>query len=153
MPSSVDAFRYDVPFVAPAIPYPPEAYNAAVFETIHSAMRLYFNQLDNALRSISMPTLSTSQTGSYTTTGEVDREVVIMANASPATVTLRGSPKAELQVIVKRATGSDTVTIDTADALLIDGSSSITLVSDYDAVYLLYTPAAAEWSIISEMVN
>jgi len=47
---AVDNTRYDVPFRAPALPYPPQAYDQQSFEEFNKILRIYFNQLDNALR-------------------------------------------------------------------------------------------------------
>jgi hypothetical protein len=47
---AVDNTRYDVPFRAPALPYPPQVYDAKSFEAFNNILRIYFNQLDNALR-------------------------------------------------------------------------------------------------------
>lgn len=45
-----DNTRYDVPFRAPALPYPPQVYDQESFEEFNKVLRIYFNQLDNALR-------------------------------------------------------------------------------------------------------
>ena len=45
-----DNTRYNVPFRAPALPYPPKMYDAKSFEDFNKILRIYFNQLDNALR-------------------------------------------------------------------------------------------------------
>lgn len=45
-----DNVRYNVPFRAPALPYPPQVYDAQSFEEFNKILRIYFNQLDNALR-------------------------------------------------------------------------------------------------------
>jgi hypothetical protein len=39
-----------VGFRAPALPYPPVEYRPSEFEEFNKVLRLYFNQLDNALR-------------------------------------------------------------------------------------------------------
>ena len=39
-----------VGFRAPALPYPPVEYRSSEFEEFNKVLRLYFNQLDNALR-------------------------------------------------------------------------------------------------------
>ena len=41
---------YNVPFRAPALPYAPQVYNQETFEQFNNVLRIYFNQLDNALR-------------------------------------------------------------------------------------------------------
>ena len=46
-----DNTEYDIGFRAPALPYPPNEYNSAVFEQFNNVLRLYFNNIDNALRS------------------------------------------------------------------------------------------------------
>jgi hypothetical protein len=40
----------DINFKAPALPYPPDAYNAEIFRQFNNILRIYFNQIDNALR-------------------------------------------------------------------------------------------------------
>ena len=40
----------NVPFRAPALPYAPQVYNQETFEQFNNVLRIYFNQLDNALR-------------------------------------------------------------------------------------------------------
>ncbi len=51
---AVDQTRYNVPFHAPALPYPPEEYNAQEFEEFNKVLRIYFNQVDNALRNATL---------------------------------------------------------------------------------------------------
>ena len=51
---AVDNTRYDVPFRAPALPYPPQAYDQQSFEEFNKILRIYFNQLDNALRNATL---------------------------------------------------------------------------------------------------
>ena len=46
----VDLTKYEVNFRAPALPYAPEEYNQESFEQFNNVLRLYFNQLDKALR-------------------------------------------------------------------------------------------------------
>ena len=48
------ANQYTVEFRAPALPYPPNQYNAESFEQLNKILRLYFNQLDNVLRDTSL---------------------------------------------------------------------------------------------------
>ena len=45
-----DNTRYDVPFRAPALPYALQVYDQESFEQFNNVLRIYFNQLDNALR-------------------------------------------------------------------------------------------------------
>ena len=45
-----DTTKYDVPFRAPALPYAPQVYDQESFEQFNNILRIYFNQLDNALR-------------------------------------------------------------------------------------------------------
>lgn len=47
---AVDNTRYNVPFRAPALPYPPQVYDQESFKEFNKVLRIYFNQLDNALR-------------------------------------------------------------------------------------------------------
>jgi hypothetical protein len=51
---AVDRTKYDVPFRAQALPYPPKEYNAQNFEEFNKILRIYFNQVDNALRNGSL---------------------------------------------------------------------------------------------------
>lgn len=44
--------RNPVPFRAPALPYPPREYNVTAFEQFNNVLRLYFNNIDNALRGV-----------------------------------------------------------------------------------------------------
>ena len=45
--------QYIVGFKAPALPYPSEVYSAAELEEFGKILRIYFNQVDNALRDVS----------------------------------------------------------------------------------------------------
>ena len=47
---TVDKTRYGVGFITPAFPYPPEEYNQQSFIQFNNVLRLYFIQLDTALR-------------------------------------------------------------------------------------------------------
>ena len=47
---AVDTTEYNVSFKAPALPIPPAEYNQAYFNSLNNVLRLYFNQLDQALR-------------------------------------------------------------------------------------------------------
>ena len=47
---TVDNTRYGVGFITPAFPYPPEEYNQQSFIQFNNVLRLYFIQLDTALR-------------------------------------------------------------------------------------------------------
>jgi hypothetical protein len=51
---AVDQTRYNVPFRAPALPYPPKEYSAEDFEEFNKVLRIYFNQVDNALRNATL---------------------------------------------------------------------------------------------------
>jgi hypothetical protein len=51
---AVDTTDYNVTFKAPALPLPPAEYNQAYFNSTNNILRLYFNQLDQALRSDSI---------------------------------------------------------------------------------------------------
>ena len=46
--------QYTVQFKAPALPYPPVEYRATDFEEFNKILRIYFNQLDNALRNATL---------------------------------------------------------------------------------------------------
>tara|TARA_B100001059_G_scaffold66392_1_gene62895 strand:- start:432 stop:623 length:192 start_codon:yes stop_codon:yes gene_type:complete len=48
MPDNTD---YDIPFKAPALPLPPVVYEQRYFDGVNNVLRIYFNQLDQALRS------------------------------------------------------------------------------------------------------
>ena len=47
-----DTTKYNIPFVAPALPYPTEEYDQRAANETNKVLRQYFNQLDNALRNI-----------------------------------------------------------------------------------------------------
>tara|TARA_R100001369_G_scaffold27722_1_gene49909 strand:- start:729 stop:923 length:195 start_codon:yes stop_codon:yes gene_type:complete len=47
---SVDFTDYGVEFRAPLLPSPPEEYDKLAFEKFNNSLRLYFNQVDQALR-------------------------------------------------------------------------------------------------------
>jgi|TARA_R100001163_G_C5062896_1_gene200059 hypothetical protein len=47
---AIDNTNYGVGFRAPALPYPPEEYDRQQAEEFNNILRLYFNQLDTALR-------------------------------------------------------------------------------------------------------
>lgn len=49
-----------VGFRAPALPYPPQEYEAYQFEEFNKVLRLYFNQLDTALRDTALSRQSDS---------------------------------------------------------------------------------------------
>jgi len=42
--------NYDIGFRAPALPYFPDEYDRQTMEQLTNVLRLYFNQLDNAIR-------------------------------------------------------------------------------------------------------
>ena len=45
--------NYDIGFRAPALPYFPQEYDTQTMEQLTNLLRLYFSQLDNALRNAS----------------------------------------------------------------------------------------------------
>tara|TARA_R110000803_G_scaffold19006_1_gene50256 strand:+ start:3013 stop:3207 length:195 start_codon:yes stop_codon:yes gene_type:complete len=47
---AIDNSNYGVAFRAPALPYAPEEYNQQQFEQFNNVLRLYFKQLDTAIR-------------------------------------------------------------------------------------------------------
>ena len=47
---AVDTTNYGVAFRAPALPYAPVEYDQQHFEQLSNVMRLYFSQLDTAIR-------------------------------------------------------------------------------------------------------
>mgnify|MGYP006407035123 FL=1 len=47
---AADNTRYGVLFRAPALPYPPIEYSQEDFEQFNNVLRLYFKQLDTAVR-------------------------------------------------------------------------------------------------------
>ncbi len=47
----VDLTDYGITFRAPVLPRPPDEYSRQAFEKLNNTLRLYFNQLDDALRS------------------------------------------------------------------------------------------------------
>ena len=46
----INTTRYNIPFRAPALPYAPVEYNQQQFEQFNNVLRLYFSQLDTAIR-------------------------------------------------------------------------------------------------------
>ena len=50
MTIATDNTNYGVSFRAPAIPYAPAEYDQQAQELFNNVLRLYFNQLDTALR-------------------------------------------------------------------------------------------------------
>jgi len=53
MTIATDNTNYGVSFRAPAIPYAPAEYDQQAIEQINSVLRLYFAQLDTAVRNAS----------------------------------------------------------------------------------------------------
>jgi|TARA_R100001015_G_C4622128_1_gene179500 hypothetical protein len=49
--ATVDFTQYNLTFRAPSLPSPPKEYNQASFDQFNNVLRIYFNQLDSALRS------------------------------------------------------------------------------------------------------
>ncbi len=47
---AVDTTNYGVAFRAPALPYAPAEYDQQQFEQFNNVLRLYFKQLDTAMR-------------------------------------------------------------------------------------------------------
>lgn len=142
---AADNTRYDIDFRAPALPYPPQEYLPSFFEKFNSILRMYFVQLDNALRSVSRVTYSSSATGDYAISGNYEYEILVMANTTAATVTLPASPEDQRRVSIKRTNAL--VTID-GNGKNIDGFPILVLNRLYDAPHLIYTDAAGEWSIL-----
>ena len=75
----------------------------------------------------------------FTTTSS---QICICNNTTPITLTLNDSPDDGEELIIKRL-GSSVVV-----SGAIDGATSKTIASKYDAPHLVYTVAAGEWSII-----
>ena len=46
----------DIRFRAPALPYAPEDYDSSSFNQLNNVLRLYFNQIDEALRNLAVAT-------------------------------------------------------------------------------------------------
>lgn len=86
-----------------------------------------------------------SQTGNYTTTGEVALETVICTNSSPSIVTLHPLPADGDEVIVKRQNAQ--VTIE-GNGQTIDGQTEMILGTRYDSPHMVWTESGDEWSII-----
>lgn len=53
-----DITRYNVPFVAPALPNAPAEYSQIAANENNRALRIYFNQIDKALRNTTFPELT-----------------------------------------------------------------------------------------------
>ena len=51
---ATDTTDYKISFKAPALPLPPMEYDQRHFDSTNNVLRLYFNQLDQALRSDSI---------------------------------------------------------------------------------------------------
>ena len=47
---AIDITNYGVAFRAPALPYAPAEYDQPQFEQFNNVLRLYFKQLDTAMR-------------------------------------------------------------------------------------------------------
>ena len=47
---AVDNTRYGIGFITPAIPYQPNEYDQQAFIQLNNVLRLYFLQVDTALR-------------------------------------------------------------------------------------------------------
>jgi len=48
-------------FVAPRLPTPPQEYDSQSFEQFNNVLRLYFNQLDDAIKEAAVSTESQAQ--------------------------------------------------------------------------------------------
>jgi hypothetical protein len=48
---AVSRTDYDIVFKAPTLPIPPVVYSQQHFDVANNVLRIYFNQLDQALRS------------------------------------------------------------------------------------------------------
>ena len=48
---TIDTTEYDITFRAPVLPLPSTEYNKQDFDSLNNVLRIYFNQLDQALRS------------------------------------------------------------------------------------------------------
>jgi len=58
-----DITRYNVPFVAPALPNAPTEYSQIAANENNRALRIYFNQIDKALRTQTSSTITPAQFG------------------------------------------------------------------------------------------
>jgi hypothetical protein len=81
----------------------------------------------------------------YTTTGKVDKEIIVASNVIPLTIYLNPTPKDGEEVIIKRQNAE--ITID-GNGNTIDGESSFVLAALYDAPHLVYTDLGGEWSMV-----
>jgi len=88
--------------------------------------------------SSSVDDISSGETA-YTTTGNV---TLICNNTAAAVVTLNASPSEGEAVTVKRRSGLVTLSGN------VDGNPTTAMSTAYAAVRLIYTAAAAEWSIL-----
>lgn len=137
--------RYDVPFRAPTLPYPPREYYPPHFETINSILRLYFTQIDNALRNVSKVTTASSAAVDYTVAGTSSYEIVVMTNPSTAVVLLPLEPNDLLQVSVKRTNAQVTVN---GNGHTIDGAATKVLGTALEAVNMTYLAVTGTWVIL-----
>lgn len=90
-------------------------------------------------RIVSAGILAVDITANYTTTGS---QVITCLNTSPITITLNSSPVDKEELDVKRKESQVII------SGTIDGSSSLTLASQYDAVRLRYSSTAGEWGVM-----
>ena len=65
-----DTTRYNVPFVAPALPNATPEYSQMAANETNRALRIYFNQVDDQLRSINFPKLTVDTASILSGTGD-----------------------------------------------------------------------------------
>ena len=87
------------------------------------------------------------QTAAYTTTGAAALEIVEVDSSGSVTVSLHKSPKDGQQVIVKRM-GTGAVSVDSEGSETIDGATSKSISSQYDALRVVYLDASGEYLVI-----
>jgi len=136
--------RFGVNFVGPGLPFPPKEHSSEHLMALNNVLRLYFNNVDNALRNIGGARLLSSQDGDYTTGGNTKHEIVLMTNSAYALVKLNSSPNDLEEVTIKRTDGP--VRVD-GNGNTIDGEEFFDL-SLYDSIHAVYSTTTEEWSII-----
>lgn len=65
-----DTTRYNVPFVAPALPNATPEYSQTAANETNRTLRIYFNQIDKELRSVTFPEITVGTVGILSGTGD-----------------------------------------------------------------------------------
>ena len=92
-----------------------------------------------------------AQGAAYTTQGTAAHEIVIATSSSANDQTLHATPT-DGDIVTVKQQGAGVVTLATADSATIDGVASIVYPVRYYGLTVMYTDAAAEWSIIHKVL-